>query len=200
MAKAPPAAPLGDGGAEAYTRAEPGGKGAPTVSDRVLLETAKGAVILRPERAEDEVLLYRLFHSWAFDDLALMPVDDATKEALVRFQFAGQMASYRAQFPAARFDIVEQDGEPVGRLVVDPGGASEPACFVDFVLLPERRNSGLGRAIIAAVLEDYARLRRKVRLKILAYNAPSRRMCAALGFAEIEEQPPFIQLEWTPPV
>ncbi len=169
------------------------------MSDIVWLETAKGAVALRPERPEDEALLYRLFRSWALDELALLPADDAVKEALLRFQFGGQMATYRARFPAARFDIIEQAGEPVGRLVVDPGSETEPACFVDFVLLPERRNSGLGRAIIAAVLADYARLGRKVRLKILGHNAPSRRMCAALGFAEIEEQPPFIQLEWTPP-
>ena len=67
------------------------------------------------------------------------------------------------------------------------------------MLLPDRRNAGLGRAIILAVLEDYVRLGRKVRLKVLHHNEPSRRMCRALGFVEIEEMPPFIQLEWSPP-
>jgi RimJ/RimL family protein N-acetyltransferase len=169
------------------------------MNEVVQLETAKGPVTLRPERPDDEALLYRLFHSWAWDDLAQMPVDDATREQLVRFQFAGQMATYRTNYPKARFDIVEKDGQPIGRLIVEPGDATTPACFVDYVILPERRNDGLGRAVIFAVLDEYARLGRKVRLKVLHHNQPSRRMCKALGFVEIEEMLPFIQLEWTPP-
>jgi len=168
------------------------------MSDTMILETDKGPVVFRPERPEDEELLYVLFRSWALPDLALMPVDDATKEALVLMQFRAQMASYRAQFPQARFDIVEQDGVPIGRYVIDPGSDTEPVCFVDFVLLPERRNSGLGRAITAALLERYEREGRPVRLKVLHHNVPSQRMCAALGFVQIEAVPPFLQLEWRP--
>jgi RimJ/RimL family protein N-acetyltransferase len=163
------------------------------------LRTAQGVVVLRPERPDDEALLFRLFRSWALADLAAMPVDDATKEQLVRFQFGGQMATYRANFPAARFDIVERDGAPVGRLIVAPGSAAEPGCIVDFVLLPERRNARLGRAILAAVLEEFAPLGRKVRAKVLHHNEPSRRMCKAVGFVEIGRELPFIQLEWSGP-
>jgi RimJ/RimL family protein N-acetyltransferase len=163
------------------------------------LQTDKGPVTLRPERADDEALLYRLFCSWALEDIARMPVDDATKEKLLRFQFAGQMATYRGRFPAASFDIIERDGEPIGRLIVDPGHTKEPACLVDFVLLPEQRNSRIGRTIISAVLAEQASLGRKVRVKILHHNEPSQRMCAALGFVEIGREPPFIQLEWSAP-
>lgn len=163
------------------------------------LQTDKGPVTLRPERADDEALLYRLFCSWALEDLERMPVDDATKEKLLRFQFAGQMATYRALFTAASFDIIERDGIAVGRLIVDPGCAEEPACLVDFVLLPEVRNDRLGRAIISAVLAEQASLGRKVRVKILWHNEPSQRMCAALGFVEIGREAPFIQLEWSAP-
>jgi GNAT superfamily N-acetyltransferase len=163
------------------------------------LQTDKGPVTLRPERAGDEALLYRLFCSWALEDLEGMPVDDATKEKLLRFQFAGQTMTYRANFPTASFDIIEHDGAPVGRLIVDPGDAQEPACLVDFVLLPETRNNRLGRAIISAVLAEQAALGRKVRVKILHHNEPSQRMCAALGFVEIDRDPPFIQMEWTAP-
>jgi GNAT superfamily N-acetyltransferase len=164
------------------------------------LETGKGPVTLRPERPDDEALLFRLFCSWALEDLDRAPFDAATKEALLRFQFAGQMTSYRANFPAASFDIIERDGAPIGRLIVDPGDAREPACLVDFVLLPEQRNARLGRAIISAVLAEQAALGRKVRVKVLHHNMPSQRMCAALGFVEIgRELPPFIQLEWCAP-
>jgi len=163
------------------------------------LETAKGPVTLRPERPGDEALLYQLFCSWALEDLDRLPFDDATKQNLLRFQFAGQMTTYRANFTAASFDIIERDGAPIGRLIVDPGNQQEPACLVDFVLLPETRNDRLGRAIISAVLAEQAALGRKVRVKVLHHNEPSRRMCAALGFVEISQDPPFIQLEWSAP-
>jgi RimJ/RimL family protein N-acetyltransferase len=163
------------------------------------LQTDKGPVTLRPERPDDEALLFRLFRSWALEDLEHMPVDTATKENLVRFQFAGQMATYRARFTAASFDIIERDGVAVGRLIVDPGNADEAACLVDFVLLPEVRNDRLGRAIISAVLAEQASLGRKVRVKILWHNEPSQRMCSALGFVEIGREAPFIQLEWSAP-
>ena len=163
------------------------------------LQTAKGPMTLRPERPDDEALLFRLFRSWALEDLDRLPLDDATKENLLAFQFAGQMATYRANFPAASFDIIERDGAPIGRLIVDPGDSQVPACLVDFVLLPEQRNDGLGRAIIAAVLAEQASLGRKVQVKVLHHNMASRRMCAALGFVEIGEVPPFIQLEWRAP-
>ncbi|MFI5032101.1 MAG: GNAT family N-acetyltransferase [Reyranellales bacterium] len=163
------------------------------------LQTDKGPVTLRPERPDDEALLFRLFRSWALEDLEHMPVDAATKENLVRFQFAGQMATYRARFAAASFDIIERHGVAVGRLIVDPGNTEEPACLVDFVLLPEVRNDRLGRAIISAVLAEQASLGRKVRVKILWHNEPSQRMCSALGFVEIGREAPFIQLEWSAP-
>jgi GNAT superfamily N-acetyltransferase len=163
------------------------------------LETAKGPVTLRPERPDDEALLFRLFSSWALEDLDRLPLDHATKQNLLRFQFAGQTTTYRTNFPAASFDIIERDGAPVGRLIVDPGDAQEPVCLVDFVLLPEQRNDRLGRAIIAAVLAEQGRRGRRVRVKVLHHNEPSRRMCAALGFVEIGQDLPFIQLEWSAP-
>lgn len=163
------------------------------------LKTDKGPVTLRPERPDDEALLFRLFRSWALEDLDRLQADDAMKENLLRMQFAGQMMTYRANYPTASFDIIERDGAPVGRLIVDPGDAREPACLVDFVLLPETRNARLGRAIISAVLAEQAALGRKVRVKILHHNEPSQRMCAALGFVEIDRDPPFIQMEWTAP-
>jgi len=123
-----------------------------------------------------------------------MPVDDAVKEALVRMQFQSQTATYRAQYPDARFDIIERGGTPIGRIVVDPGG--EAACIVDFALSPESRGHGLGTAILAGVLDCFARPKRRVLSKVLATNAASLRMCRRVGFAETGSIPPFLQLEW----
>jgi RimJ/RimL family protein N-acetyltransferase len=159
-----------------------------------VLETARGRIALRPEQAADAAFLYALFHSHMLAELAMMPVDAATKEQLVRMQFDSQTATYRAQYPQARFDIVEQDGRPIGRLIVDSG--ADANCFVDFALLPDYRGGGLGTAIIAAVLREQTR---PVLCKVLYNNEASLRMCRRVGFVQIGGELPFLQLEWRPP-
>jgi GNAT superfamily N-acetyltransferase len=160
------------------------------LSGALVLETARGQVVLRPEQSTDADFLYALFRSHMLAELAMMPVDAATKEQLVRMQFDSQTATYRAQFPQARFDIVEQDGRPIGRLIVDTGG--DAGCIVDFALLPERRGGGLGTAILAAVLQER-------RQPVLYNNEASLRMCRRVGFVHIGGELPFLQLEWRPP-
>jgi RimJ/RimL family protein N-acetyltransferase len=164
------------------------------LTDARVLQTVRGQIVLRPEQSADADFLYALFRSHMLDELALMPVDAATKEHLVRMQFNSQTATYRAQFPQARFDIVEQDGSPIGRLIVDSDAAA--GCIVDFALLPERRGAGLGTAILAAVLRDQ---RRPVLSKVLYNNEASLRMCRRVGFVQIGGELPFLQLEWRPP-
>jgi GNAT superfamily N-acetyltransferase len=153
-----------------------------------------GTIILRPEQAGDAEFLGTLFRSSASIDL--MPVDDAVRESLLQMQFASQAASYRSHYPHARFDIIERHGRPIGRLVVDSGGVV--GCVVDFALLPECRGQGLGSRIMAAVVQQFARLRRPVRCMVLAGNETSLRLCRRAGFLPIDSTPPFVQLEWRP--
>jgi RimJ/RimL family protein N-acetyltransferase len=162
-----------------------------------MLRTARGQLWLRPECADDGAFLFALFRSHALAPLAAMPVDEATREALVRMQFASATATYRAQFAAARFDIIERDGAPIGRLITDPGGAT--ACMVDYALVPECRGGGLGTAIIAAVLEQLAPQDRPMRVTVAATNQPSLRLCARLGFRRVDDAMPLLVLEWRPP-
>jgi RimJ/RimL family protein N-acetyltransferase len=160
----------------------------------LVLQTARGQVVLRSEQSADADFLYDLFRSHMLTELALMPVDGATKEHLVRMQFNSQTATYRAQFSKARFDIVEQDSSPIGRLIVDTG--EDASCIVDFALVPERRGAGLGTAILAAVLRQQ---RQPVLSKVLYNNEASLRMCRRVGFVHIGGELPFLQLEWRPP-
>lgn len=161
-----------------------------------LLQAAQAQIALRPERADDAAFLFALFRSHSLVELTALPVDVATREALVRMQFTSQTKTYREQFPDARFDIVERDGIPVGRLIVDDDGAA--ACIVDFALLPDSRNRGLGTAIMRAVLAGLADPPRIVRCKVLCNNEPSLRMCQRAGFVHIGGDLPFMQLEWRP--
>lgn len=166
----------------------------------ITLPTRAGPVHVRPETSDDQPFLYELFRGHVTAELAGLLLDPSTREGLIRMQFAAQTKSYRAGFPDARFDILERAGAPVGRMVVDAGNATEPACIVDFALLPACRGQGLGSAILAAVLDRLAPAGRPVRCKVLAHNEPSIRMCRRVGFTEIGQVLPFLQLEWRPDI
>ncbi|MBV8192873.1 MAG: GNAT family N-acetyltransferase [Alphaproteobacteria bacterium] len=153
-------------------------------------------IVLRPEQEQDATFLADLFRVTAGRDLGLMPIDGAIKETLLRMQFASQAATYRAQYPSGRFDIIEQGDKSIGRIVIDPG--TEAGRIVDIALLPERRARGLGTAILAAVLDRFARRRRRVLCQVLANNEASLRMFHRVGFRQVGECPPFLHLEWRP--
>lgn len=160
------------------------------------LETSSGPVVLRSERDDDRTFLFALFRSHASAELVALPVDEATRDAVAQMQFNSATATYRAQFADARFDIIERDGERIGRLITDPGG--ETACMVDYALMPDRRGAGLGGSIIAAVLVQLAPRDRPMRVKVLMTNIPSLRMCIRLGFRQVNDDMPMLQLEWRP--
>jgi len=166
------------------------------VANPLVLGLGEPSIVLRPEREDDATFLANLFRATAGRELSLIAIDAAMKESLIRLQFASQTATYRAQYPAARFDIIEQGGVPIGRIVIDPG--IEAGRIVDIALTPERRTRGLGTAILAAVLERFARRQQRVLCQVLAGNEPSLRMCHRVGFRSIGDVPPFVQLEWRP--
>jgi RimJ/RimL family protein N-acetyltransferase len=164
---------------------------------RLILETAKGPFALREEQPEDADFLYALFRSHTLPGLVAMPVDGAMKEMLLRMQFHSQATSYRAQYPDARFGILERDDIPFGRLIVQEHNGI--ATFVDFALLPENRGEGIGTAVIARVLDWVAERCPIVRLSVLSTNEASLRLTRRFGFIQIGQTPPYVHLEWHSP-
>jgi GNAT superfamily N-acetyltransferase len=160
------------------------------------LATTRGVLTMRPEAENggDEPFLFRLFAAGRAPEMALMPLDETGKAFLLRTQFRSMTASYRQQFPAARFEIVELDGMPIGRLITDP----QPDCiyYVDIALLPETRRGGIATALMTAVLDEPRQLGLPARVKVLSHNVPSLRLCQRIGFALRAEIPPFVELEW----
>lgn len=153
------------------------------------------SVAIRPETPADEAFLFALFASHTAPALTHLP--SAMTENLIRMQFASQTASYRATYSQARFEILERNGAPVGRQVIDEGGGI--GCIVDFALLPEAQGGGLGTAAMTAAIARFRTLGRPVRCKVMTHNAASLRMCEKAGFVRIGEDPPFVDLEWRPP-
>jgi ribosomal protein S18 acetylase RimI-like enzyme len=156
-----------------------------------------GGLTLRPEAEDghDEAFLFALFASVKAPEMALMPIDDCARGYLLRMQYRSMTASYRAGFPNARFEIVEQDCEPIGRLVTDV--QPDHVYYVDVALLPHARGRGIGTALMRAALDEPRRLGIPCRVKVMSDNVASLRLWARLGFTPRAEMPPQIELEWS---
>jgi ribosomal protein S18 acetylase RimI-like enzyme len=167
------------------------------MDDVIAIASPLGRLELRPERDDDQPFRFELFCKSRPPEWDMVQLDPQFREQLMRHQFEAQTTSYRVQFPKARFDIIELDREPIGRIVVDrPAGMLN---LVDQAIVPQLRSKGLGTTIMR-VLMDEARARRiPMRLMVGSSNDPSLRLYLRLGFVPIETVPLYIELEWKAP-
>lgn len=156
-----------------------------------------GPLRLRPECAEDQDFRYRLFCNSRPPEWDLVPLDPHVREQLMRHQFQAQTVTYAARFPQARFDIIELEQRPIGRIVVNrPGSVVH---IVDHAIVPELRSRGLGTAIMHFLMDEAAAAGLPVRLKVADANDPSLRLYLRLGFTPIETAPAYIEMQWKTP-
>ncbi|HEX8663401.1 MAG TPA: GNAT family N-acetyltransferase [Beijerinckiaceae bacterium] len=156
-----------------------------------------GLLRLRSEEPRDQDFRFRLFCDSRLPEWYRVCLEPAVREALMRMQFESQTTTYAQRFPRARFDIIELEGEPIGRIVVNRPGPF--IHIVDHAIVPSLRNRGLGTAIMLALMDEAAAASIPMRLKVADANDPSLKLYRRLGFTPIEEAPFYIELEWTAP-
>jgi GNAT superfamily N-acetyltransferase len=142
----------------------------------------------------DGTFLYALFVATKAADTAAMPIDAAGKDFLLRAQYRSMTATYRQNFPNARWEVVELMGDPIGRLITDVGDRF--VTYVDIALSPSAQGRGLATRLMTMALEEPRRLGLPARVNVLQGNAASLRLCERLGFVREGESPPFVRLEW----
>lgn len=111
--------------------------------------------------------------------------------SLIAMQQRLQAAAYHADFPGANYLLLERDGAPCGRIVVDAGALA--LRLVDIALLPEARGQGVGSHVLRGLQQCAARAGLPLRLAVHRGNSRARRLYLALGFQssscnEISEQ------------
>jgi RimJ/RimL family protein N-acetyltransferase len=159
------------------------------------IEFAGGLLRLRPETETDEAFRFALFCVSRPPEEDFSPLGPELAQQLLRRQFRAQNHSYRADFPKARFDIIELDGAPVGYVVVDMTGTQ--ARVIELAIVPERRSAGLGETVIHPIIAEAQRRALPLRASVLNGNQASLRFCRRLGFAPIGEPTAFhTELEW----
>lgn len=149
---------------------------------------------LRPSTEEDREFLVGLYASTRDAELSQVAWAPGQREAFVRMQFTAQDTEYRRHNPQGTFDVVEVDGRPVGRLIVDrrPGDIR----IVDISLVPEARGAGIGSRLIGELLEEARASDRIVSIHVEAHNRAAE-LYARLGFVVAEDLGVYRRMEWT---
>ncbi|WP_157263552.1 GNAT family N-acetyltransferase [Azohydromonas aeria] len=140
---------------------------------------APGVVALRPETAADDALLAALYGATRAAELAALPWSAAQKADFLQQQHRLRERHYRAHFAAAAFDVIEEDGRPVGRLCLWRGAREWRV--VDIALLPECRGRGIGSALLRRVLAEADTAGAAVSLHVEPAS-PACRLYGRLGF------------------
>lgn len=108
-------------------------------------------------------------------------------------QFDAQHRFYQAQFPTADYQIVEQGGEPIGRVYTHR--RDDEIRLIDIALLPAHRGDGLGCAMIEDLQDEASEYGLPLRIHV-EKNNPAYGLYQRLGFRTLEDKGVYDLLEW----
>jgi ribosomal protein S18 acetylase RimI-like enzyme len=136
-----------------------------------------------------------VYASTRAEELAVVPWEDAQREAFLRQQFEAQDAWWRENYGGASFDVILVDGEPAGRLYVHRG--PREIRIVDIALLPEHRGNGVGTGLLEKLLAEGDADGKSLTIHVERMN-PALRLYERLGFSVVEDKGVYLFLERLP--
>lgn len=153
-------------------------------------------VSLRTHTADDLAFMQALYASTREAELALTNFTQKEKEAFIQQQFSAQYQHYLRHYNSEKFDIVEFDGQAIGRLFVDHW--ENEIRIVDIALTPAFQNKGLGSYLFAQLFEQAKAANKAVTIHV-EHNNPARNLYERLGF-ELKTQTNeiYLLMQWTP--
>lgn len=149
-------------------------------------------MILRREIGADGDFLFALFATSQDHLIGVVPPGPAFDQ-LVRMQYEAQRRAYLAQWGDEDAMVIEEDGNPIGRIWLHQG--DKELRVLDVILMPETRGRGLGGALIAALCQQAAESGRRVGLTVQDGNR-AQRLYERLGFTVVATQLPHIFMQW----
>jgi ribosomal protein S18 acetylase RimI-like enzyme len=155
-----------------------------------------GAITLRLATDGDYDFMRRLYHTTRVEEMQHFPFDEARKNEFLDQQFAAQFEHYGNHYPTVERNIVEKDGQPIGRIWIDEW--KDQIRLVDITLMPECRGSGIGGKLVADVLVRGARVGKPVTIHVEAYN-PALHLYYRLGFEQVDTNGIYYLMRWSPP-
>jgi ribosomal protein S18 acetylase RimI-like enzyme len=152
-------------------------------------------ISFRPETAEDEPFLYRLYVSTREPEMRMVPWPDEQKTTFLRQQFSAQTTHYKTHYAGADYSIILYDGKPAGRLYLHQ--KPDDLRIMEILLAPEYRGSGIGTTLLREILDRAAAGGHSVSIHVEQEN-PALRLYERLGFRQIDTFGVYLLMEWKP--
>ncbi|MAT41909.1 MAG: GNAT family N-acetyltransferase [Anaerolineaceae bacterium] len=147
----------------------------------------------RNETPTDESFLYHLYSSTRALELSQVDWNDVQKETFLTMQFQAQRKHYREYYADAEFLIIEEAGQPVGRLYLQDRG--QEIRIVDIALVPSVRGKGIGTSILKHLQEAAQNKQQYLGIHVERFN-PALHLYRRLGFREVEDKGVYFFMEW----
>lgn len=140
----------------------------------------------RPVEPSDEAFL-RSLHE------AVQPV--GLPAPLAQMQYRAEKAGYMASYGECGHEIIEQDGEAIGRWWVH--STDLKIRLVDIRIAPKAQRRGVGTELLR---ELQGGATRPILLSVAIDNQLARQLYGRLGFVQIDQTGMHIHMEWRPVV
>jgi ribosomal protein S18 acetylase RimI-like enzyme len=152
-------------------------------------------ISLRKATQSDIPFMISLYASTRTEELAMTNFSEQEKLSFIEQQFNAQYAHYNQHYCSDFFNIVELDGEAVGRFFVDYWKSE--IRIVDIVLAPKQRNTGLGSYLFQTLFQQAKEMAKPVTIHV-EHNNPAKRLYERLGFTlKTQTNEVYLLMQWT---
>lgn len=150
--------------------------------------------VLRDAKMDDLPFLRELYASFRIEELATLSWPPEAKRDFLDQQFDYQHRHYMTVFPDADYLIVEEGGDPIGRLYVDL--SKNPWHIIDIGLLPDWRGWGKGSKILKELRRQAVVAGTGLMLHVAHHNVRAQGFYKRQSFREVESISTHIRMEF----
>lgn len=150
-------------------------------------------ITLSASKVEDVPFLYEVYRSTRMEEVSAWGWNDDELDLFLRMQFDLQQRSYALQYPHAKHCVVWRSGERVGRMTLHV--TAREIELIDISLLPEHRNTGIGKQLMLSLQETATACEKPVKLHVRR-SSPALFFYEKLGFRIIEVDDIYAAMEW----
>ncbi len=154
-----------------------------------------GRLQLRQSLASDADFLRALYRDVRSDELAATGWPPEAINAFCQSQFDFQRQHYRSYYPEALHYLVERDGQPIGRLIVEDG--PDELRVVDISLPAAQRGQGLGSVLLRWLCDRADAQRQPLALSVEPQNR-ARHLYLRLGFVQLPGDGLYVTMRRAP--
>lgn len=158
-----------------------------------MYEHLPAGVGLRPLTDDDHAFMATLYALNRQAEMANFPFNEQQKALFLQRQFEAQSRHYFDHYPRGRFALIEQQGTPIGRLLV--AELSDQLRLVDIALLPSHQRLGIGGALIRQLQVEATAKGVPIQLHVDPAS-PARALYERLGFMAGAGDDLYLAMTW----